>query len=45
MLCGYNSEWDALRDASRMRRRGFQCQYLGFVTTGLYPNYYQVKVW
>lgn len=41
MLCGYNSEWLALKEASRMRRNGFQCQYLGMDQYG----YHQVKAW
>lgn len=40
MSCGYQSEWLALREASRMRRNGFQCQYLGLVNGS-----YTVNVW
>lgn len=41
MTCSYHSEWDALREASRMRRQGFQCMYTGLSIDG----WYKVKVW
>ena len=33
MTCTYPNEWLALKEASRMRRNGFQCKTTGCVVT------------
>ncbi len=40
MDCYYSSEWEALKESSGMRRRGFQCEFLGETPLG-----FKVRTW